>query len=252
MGQGATAAAFDFAAHSRKVNVGCGQDHKAGYLNVDFKQYHQPDVLADVRELAGFPDAFFEEVFACDVLEHLPRVETANVLATWNRVLAPGGRLYIRAPSVAGVIDLINHPDYQTVEKQELVIQCLFGTQADTGDFHLTGFTDITMRNYVTQAGFRVESLATRDYWLFDVWATKVGEPADETARLYARLCAIADPVRFVTECYRRVLGREPDAGGLTHHVENVASGRHARTDVVHIFLHSPEAEKRREEPRPA
>ena len=252
MGEMASAAAFDFAAHSRKVNVGCGQDRKPGYLNVDFKEYHAPDVLADVCELAGFPEAFFEEVFACDVLEHLPRTATANVLATWNRVLAPGGRLFIRAPSVPGLIELINHRDYQTVERQELLMQCLFGTQADTGDFHLTGFTGITMRNFVKQAGFRLDTLGMRDVWLFEVWATKVGEPADAAARLYAGLCAIADPARFVTECYRRVLGREPDAAGLAHHVGNLESGRFTRAGLVDVFAQSPEAVARRKESHPA
>ena len=248
MGQGTPATAFDFAAHPRKANVGCGGDHKAGYLNVDFKEYHHPDVLADVRELAGFPDAFFEEVFACDVLEHLPRTETANVLAVWNRVLAPGGRIYIRAPNVPGLIELIRHPDYQSIERQELLMQCLFGSQADTGDFHFTGFTDITMRNFVQAAGFRVDTIGTRDHWLFEVWATKVGEPADATARLRAGLRGIGEPGRFVAECYRRVLGREPEAAGLAYHEARLASGESTRSGLVDLFLNSPEATQRREE----
>jgi predicted SAM-dependent methyltransferase len=252
MGTSPTVAAFDFAAHPRKVNLGCGQDHKPGYLNVDFKQYHDPELLADVCELAGFPDACFEEVFACDVLEHLPRTATANVLAVWNRVLAPGGRVYIRAPSVPGLVDLINDPGYQTVERQQLLIQCLFGSQADTGDFHFTGFTDITMRHFVKQAGFRLDTIGMRDRWLFEVWGTKTGAPADPMARLYAGLCAIFEPTRFVTECYRQVLGREPDAGGLAHHLSNLDAGTYTRAGVLDIFVCSPEAVARRKESQPA
>ena len=53
---------------------------------------------ADIdHERLPFPDAQFEAVFFCHVLEHL--LYPMNALAELQRVLKPGGRLYIEGPS---------------------------------------------------------------------------------------------------------------------------------------------------------
>jgi predicted SAM-dependent methyltransferase len=240
-----TARGFDFASASRRLNVGCGMDMKPGYLNVDFQDYHAPDVFADVRELADFPTGHFEEVFACDVLEHVGRTETPYTLAVWNRVLAPGGKLWIRTTSLMGLFELFRHKDYRSVAQQQLLTQFLFGTQAYTGDFHMTGFTEITMRHYVTAAGFRIDKLATRDQWLFEVWATKVSEPVDEGARIRARVRGVLEQREFVVECFRQVLGREPSPEDIAHHERLLDSGTSDRFQLVESILKSDEARQR-------
>ena len=241
-----TARGFDFASAPRRLNVGCGMDMKPGYLNVDFQDYHAPDVFDDVRELADFPSSHFDEVFACDVLEHVGRTETPYTLAVWNRVLAPGGKLWIRTTNLMGLLELLRHKDYRSVAQQEMLVQFTFGTQAYTGDFHMTGFTDITMRHYLQSAGFRIDKLAVRDHWLFEVWATKVGEPVDEGARIRARLRGVLDQREFVTECFRQVLGREPWPEDITHHEQLLDTGTSDRFQLVESILKSDEARQRR------
>jgi SAM-dependent methyltransferase/predicted SAM-dependent methyltransferase/uncharacterized protein YbaR (Trm112 family) len=157
----------------RKLNLGCGFDLRAGYWNVDFQDFHKPDMVGDVRNLSTLPAGYFEEILAQDVLEHLPRLDTPLALAEWNRLLCIGGLLHIRVPNIVGVADLLVHPERQSIDDQKLLVQCLFGTQAYNGDWHLTGFTDKLLHYYFAEAGFKVEALRPRDHWLFEATARK-------------------------------------------------------------------------------
>jgi predicted SAM-dependent methyltransferase len=155
----------------KKLNLGCGWDLREGYINVDFQAFHNPDLVADVRELSSLPSGWFEEIIAQDVLEHLPRLDTPRTLAEWNRLLCIGGLLHLRMPNIIGLAELLASPDKVDIENQKRLVQCLFGTQAYTGDWHLTGFTEPLVRHYLAEAGFNIVKLGSRDHWLFDVTA---------------------------------------------------------------------------------
>jgi predicted SAM-dependent methyltransferase len=177
---------FDAAAHPRRLNLGCGWDHREGFLNVDLHDFHKPDLVADVTKLDMLPDAFYEEIVAQDVLEHLPRTETINVLRSWARLLQPGGRLYVRVPSVIDLIALMQRPEHQNPEQHERFVQCLFGTQAYTEDCHYTTFTEVLLRHQLSEAGLDVEAWGMRDEWLFDIVAVRPAPPmtaADDRGR---------------------------------------------------------------------
>ncbi|HYD80922.1 MAG TPA: class I SAM-dependent methyltransferase [Paucimonas sp.] len=49
-----------------------------------------------------------------------------------------------------------------------------------------------------------------------------------------------ADNEEFLKHCYRRLLSREPDDGGLRHHLQAMAEGR-TREEIVRIFVTSEE-----------
>ena len=156
--------AYDPAVHPRRLNLGCGYDHREGYLNVDFQDFHSPDVVGDVRDLAVLPSDTFDEIIAIDVLEHLPRSDTAKGLAEWARLLAPGGTLHLQMPDVTACGRFLVEHDSQADHAQ--LISQLFGTQGYTGDFHLAGFTDLTLVAVLRDAGFHRTELGTRDGWM--------------------------------------------------------------------------------------
>jgi hypothetical protein len=84
----------------------------------------------------------------------------------------------------ASVIDLaalLAAPESQPIERQELFIQLLFGTQAYTEDTHFTSFTEPLLRHYLDQAGFAVVDWGMRDAWLFEVSAEKRAESVETT-----------------------------------------------------------------------
>jgi predicted SAM-dependent methyltransferase len=157
----------------KKLNLGCGWDLREGYINVDFQDFHKPDLVADVRELSSLPSGWFEEIVAQDVLEHLPRLDTPRTLAEWNRLLCIGGLLHLRMPNIVGLAELLVRAENAGIENQKHLVQCLFGTQAYTGDWHLTSFTEPLVRHYLAEAGFDIVKLGSRDHWLFEVIAKK-------------------------------------------------------------------------------
>lgn len=169
---------FDPATAPKRLNLGCGYDHREGFLNVDLHEFHSPDLLADVTKLDMLPDGIYEEIIAQDVLEHLPRTETVKVLREWSRLLKVGGRLHLRVPSVIDLAELMKKPEHQNIAQQELFVQCLFGTQAYTEDTHYTTFTEPLLRHYLAEAQLAPDTWGMRDEWLFEVDAIRIAAPA--------------------------------------------------------------------------
>lgn len=160
--------------YPRKLNLGCGFDIREGYLNVDFHPFHNPDLVADISKLDMLPSDFYDEIIAYDCLEHFPRCNTEYVLSEWARLLKKRGILKLRTTNLIGLLELFFWEGNQSIEKQKILVQCLFGTQAYEGDWHFTGFTQSLLEDYLKNAGFHKIKFQTKDHWLFDVTCTKI------------------------------------------------------------------------------
>lgn len=84
-----------------RYNLGCGGDHKPGFINVDLPGCAAADVHADLRQDWAFiPDEGAEFVFSSNLFEHLPDMfHTMNEL---HRVLLPGALAELHIPSTDG------------------------------------------------------------------------------------------------------------------------------------------------------
>ena len=81
----------------RKLNLGCGEVKKPGYLNVDWQEAVQPDLVHDLNRLPyPFSDETFDVIDAFHVLEHLD--QPFAVMRELHRILKSGGELQIRVP----------------------------------------------------------------------------------------------------------------------------------------------------------
>lgn len=88
--------ARDSAPAPRRLNLGCGTDLRAGWINLDKVDYGGNRVLDLDRAPWPFPDSHFDEVCAWHILEHLENFNR-TVTEIW-RVTRPGGRVDVRAP----------------------------------------------------------------------------------------------------------------------------------------------------------
>src|SRR3990172_5221465 len=80
-----------------KLNLGCGEFKKPGFVNVDCYPHLNPDVVQDLNQFPyPFPDGRSALVEADHVLEHLEN--PFRVMRELHRVLKPGGRLVLRVP----------------------------------------------------------------------------------------------------------------------------------------------------------
>lgn len=79
-----------------KLNIGCGNDIREGFVNLDISQLPGVDVVCDIdKNLLPFEDNSFEYIICIDILEH---VEYIRVLKEIHRILKPGGVVEIRVP----------------------------------------------------------------------------------------------------------------------------------------------------------
>jgi SAM-dependent methyltransferase len=94
-----------------KLNLGCGQFPRPGFLNVDRDAAALADVRLDLSNpetYRAFPAGHFEVIVMDHVLEHLDDV--FGVMAALHRLLQPGGRLEIRVPHFSRGI---THPEHK-------------------------------------------------------------------------------------------------------------------------------------------
>lgn len=80
----------------KKLNLGCGNDIKAGWTNLDIAALEGVDVVHDLSVLPlPFKSNTFSEVLCQDILEHLHYID---LLKEIHRVMQPGAKLHIRVP----------------------------------------------------------------------------------------------------------------------------------------------------------
>lgn len=81
----------------KRLNLGSGDYKKEGFINLDWNQANNPDVIHDLNKFPyPFPDSFFDCIEALHVLEHLDR--PFFVMKELHRILKPGGKLLIKVP----------------------------------------------------------------------------------------------------------------------------------------------------------
>jgi len=196
----------------RKANLGCGFDLREGFLNVDFQEFHHPDLVADVTDLSDLPSGHFEHIVAQDVLEHLERDLVPRALAEWSRLLASDGVLELRVPSLCHLLELLCRPDHRSADAAASILHLVYGTQAYSGDYHQSGFTIELLTSHLADVGLMVCRAAIRDEWLFEISARKTH--------------ALERDDDFIHYSYVTILGRPVDPAGLQYalHLLNTAS----------------------------
>lgn len=127
-----------------KLNLGCGPDHKAGYINIDL-YCPDADLKHDLTKPLPFEDESVDEIWASHVIEHLSRDEWEFAKNDWARVLKKGGKLEIFCPELEHCIlnFLRNYQD----KKWEYWIKTIYGSQERAGEFHKNGFTYEKLEN---------------------------------------------------------------------------------------------------------
>ena len=82
-----------------KLNLGCGQIYKKGYINVDAFDESVADQVMSAFDLE-FDDNTFTHVDCTQVLEHLGAAKSIYSLAEVYRVLIPGGMFLVETPDL--------------------------------------------------------------------------------------------------------------------------------------------------------
>tara|TARA_Y100000310_G_C20634498_1_gene790459 strand:+ start:606 stop:1163 length:558 start_codon:yes stop_codon:yes gene_type:complete len=93
----------------KRLNLGCGEFKKKGYVNVDASKRVNPDVVHNLDKFPyPFKDGEFDLIEADHVIEHL--YDPFKVMAELHRILKVGGKLIIRVPHFSRGF---THPDHK-------------------------------------------------------------------------------------------------------------------------------------------
>lgn len=133
-----------------RLHLGCGKRKLAGYTGVDSRECVHPDVVADVQDLCMFENSSAGIIYACHVLEHIPRPHVLDTLEEWRRVLKPGGLLRLSVPDFHVLAELYI---YDAVSMWRL-IGPLMGGQDYEGNAHHVAFDKEYLSWLLTEAGY--------------------------------------------------------------------------------------------------
>jgi hypothetical protein len=101
-----------------KLNLGCGQDIREGYVNIDSSDRNDGvDIVANLNH--GIPidsNNLVDEVIAFHIIEHIRN--TLRIMAEIHRVCKNGALVYIKIPywNDAGYLDDPTHCRYLTMD----------------------------------------------------------------------------------------------------------------------------------------
>ena len=150
----------------RKLQVGCGSNLLAGWLNTTLYPFDQGAVFMDAARPFPIADDSFDYVFSEHAIEHLEFVQAALMLRESFRVLKRGGRIRIATPDLAQLIALYTHPDGAA---QQAYIQWIMDTfrprigeynpahvinQSFHGWRHVFIYDQATLKQAIHKAGF--------------------------------------------------------------------------------------------------
>ena len=139
-----------------RLNLGCGNDIKKGYVNID--KYNNTGLVDSQDDLGdlSYPDGRVDEIYTSHVFEHIGINDMYGVMEEWRRVLRPNGELIIRIPNLEqGIRQWLNAPD----ENKWRELGAVFGSQTHTGNSHLCGFNKGSLKHFLESFDFEVTSI---------------------------------------------------------------------------------------------
>ncbi|MDQ1265895.1 MAG: hypothetical protein QG635_1047 [Bacteroidota bacterium] len=141
------------------LNLGCGNDLREGFLNIDLFSKDPRVIFMDIRRLE-LPDSCADLILASDILEHFSHREIDSILKEWARALKPDGELIIRCPNLRLQLNAYLRGEWNA----DVASYMIFGGQTNPGDYHCTAFDKVSITSHLAQAGFSVVDYEEHDF----------------------------------------------------------------------------------------
>jgi len=126
------------------------------------------DHVCNANNLSQFSDNTFTEIYASHIVEHLDyNGELSDTLREWNRVLGPGGRVFISVPDLDVLAGLVLSKDKLAIDERFFVMRMIFGGHTDKYDYHVVGLNEEFLTQFLSDSGY-VNIKKVKDFGLFD------------------------------------------------------------------------------------
>jgi predicted SAM-dependent methyltransferase len=102
------------------VNLGSGRNTGKEFINVDAQTLPEIHYISDITDLRMFRDNSVDMLYACHVVEHIPRSKLLYTLQEWRRVLKPNGLFRFAVPDFDQLLRVYNATDREikSIENQ--------------------------------------------------------------------------------------------------------------------------------------
>ena len=151
----------------RKLHIG-GQVKSEGWEVLNASPAPYVDHVCNANNLSRFADNTFSEIYASHVAEHFDyNGELGQALKEWNRVLKPGGKIYISVPDLDLLAEWLLAKDRMSVSERFAVMRIIFGGHKDEYDFHKIGLNEEFLTEFFKQTGF-VNARRVKEFALFN------------------------------------------------------------------------------------
>ncbi len=139
-----------------KLNLGCGNDIRSGYVNIDrLPQGQAPtDVYrqGDIQSLDWIvEDNTVDEIIAIDCVEYLPKNAIESSIVNWISKLANGGIIKILVPDCHAIAKSFSQGQFNLAEYSQMI----FGNQ-DGQDDRLSVIDAATLLGILNDAGLTI------------------------------------------------------------------------------------------------
>lgn len=125
------------------------------------------DHVCNANDLSRFENDTFEQLYASHVVEHLDyKDELLRTLVEWNRVLVPGGNVFISVPDMDVLSSLLLQKNRLTIDERFFVMRMIFGGHVDKYDYHVVGLNQDFLASFLHASGY-VNIRRVQDFGLF-------------------------------------------------------------------------------------
>jgi len=152
-----------------KLNLGCGNDYREDYMNIDNRVDVKTDVFFDISKPFDFLTDKVDEIFAIDVLEHFSWRLTDKIFGQWIDVLRTGGIIRVVVPNILVHIEqyVKGVKDWKEPSRYDgawgYFVANIFGGQDYEGNTHYTTFCPEAVVNLFDRHNLDIVSLDLED-----------------------------------------------------------------------------------------
>lgn len=140
-----------------KLHLGCGKRYIPGFVHIDLNDFPHIDYRYDIRSLPMFKNNSVDLIYFCHGIEYFDRIEIADVLKEWKRVLKRGGVLRLAMPDFNSLVKV--YRKYRTLDK---ILGPLYGRWEIKGKndrveilYHKTVYDFTSARKLLESNGFK-------------------------------------------------------------------------------------------------
>jgi len=140
-----------------KLNLGCGNDIRTDYLNIDCQPV-PGNVPQDIYK-QGYIQSLdwivengtIEEIIALDCIEYLVISDVKNTILNWTKKLKPGGTIKILMPDCFAIAVAFGQGQFSITD----FLQMMYGTQKD-GDSRQSALDSQSLYDILHEAGLTI------------------------------------------------------------------------------------------------